>query len=72
MANEILKSVSLRINFEAGLDEAGDVIEKRKTFSNIKNDATPDQLLSTAQTLAGLQVYPLGEVVRTNNSTLTL
>jgi hypothetical protein len=48
------------------------VIEKRKTFSNIKNDATPDQLLSTAQTLAGLQVYPLGEVVRTNNSTLTL
>ncbi|MBA9026132.1 DUF1659 domain-containing protein [Peribacillus huizhouensis] len=44
MANEMLEAVTIRLEYETGLDEEGMLIVKRKSFSNVKTDATPDRI----------------------------
>ena len=64
MAKQIPVSSTLRIDFEAGLNEKGALVFKRRAFSNIKVEATADQLFSTAVAITGVQNYPMGEVTR--------
>ncbi len=59
MAIETIASKQLRLTFNAGLNEKGEIIEKRKSFNNVFTDATAEQLLATASAIAKLQVYPL-------------
>ena len=59
MAIETLVSKQPRLTSDVGTDEAGKVIEKRKSFNNVFTEATAEQLLATATAIAQLQVYPL-------------
>lgn len=70
MANQIPVSSTLRVDFETGLNEKGNIIFKRKSFTNIKTEATADQLFSTAAAIASVQNYPLGEVTRVDTYSL--
>ncbi|AXN38118.1 DUF1659 domain-containing protein [Peribacillus butanolivorans] len=70
MANQIPVSSTLRIDFETGLNEKGSIVFKRRSFSNIKVEATADQLFSAATAIASVQSYPMGEVTRVDTNSL--
>ncbi|MFE0503162.1 DUF1659 domain-containing protein [Peribacillus butanolivorans] len=70
MANQIPVSSTLRIDFETGLNEKGSIVFKRRSFSNIKVEATADQLFSAATAIASVQNYPVGEVTRVDTNSL--
>ncbi|MBA9026144.1 DUF1659 domain-containing protein [Peribacillus huizhouensis] len=71
MANEILEAVTIRLEFETGLDEEGMPIVKRKSFSNVKTDAAPDNILAAAEAIAGLQIHPLSKVAQIGTTVLS-
>lgn len=64
MAEANLKASSLRLVFDDGMNEQGKPVYKTKTFSNIRLDATPDQLSQTANALGALSEKPLVRVER--------
>jgi hypothetical protein len=68
MANALLLGTKLRLVFEAGMDEKGNPIYKAKTFSNVKKEATVDQLFQAAQAISVLCKDTLNQVER-NDST---
>ena len=70
MAEQLIKSSTLRLEFEAGYNEKGEIIFKRKNFSNIKPEATAEQLTSIASAVASVQTYPLANVNRVDTHTL--
>ncbi|WP_028392387.1 DUF1659 domain-containing protein [Bacillus cihuensis] len=71
MANEILEAVTIRLEFETGLDEEGMPIVKRKSFSNVKTDATSDNILTAAEAIAGLQMHLLSKVAQIGTTVLS-
>ena len=71
MANEILEAVTIRLEFETGLDEKGMPIVKRKSFSNVKTDAASDDILAAAEAIAGLQLHPLSKVSQIGTTILS-
>lgn len=56
----------LSIIFHAGYDEQGEEIFKTKSFQNIKEEATNEQMLQVVQALLPLQQYEVNRVERTN------
>jgi hypothetical protein len=71
MAQALIQASQLRLVFELGTDENGKMKYKNKNFNNIKTSATAEQLLSVAQAVASLQIYPLAQVERTDKHLLT-
>ncbi|GAB3058737.1 DUF1659 domain-containing protein [Virgibacillus ainsalahensis] len=64
-------SSTLRIVFYGGEDaDTGAPIYKYKSFSNVKTDATADQLMPIARAVVDLQELPLYTVERRDNSEL--
>ncbi|AOH56375.1 hypothetical protein ABE28_018570 [Peribacillus muralis] len=70
MADQIPVSSTLRIDFETGLTEKGDIAFKRRSFTNIKTEATAEQLFSTAVAISSVQNYPMSEVTRVDTYSL--
>jgi len=68
MAQALLEGTKLRLVFEAGLDKNGEPIYKAKTFSNVKTDATIDQLYQAAQAITALCNDTLNKVERNDSS----
>ncbi|MGG1677835.1 DUF1659 domain-containing protein [Neobacillus sp. NRS-1170] len=68
MAQTLLEGTKLRIVFEAGMDEKGNPLYKAKSFSNINNDATADQLYQAAQAITTLTSDVLNKVERNDSS----
>lgn len=69
MAISQVYRTQLRLGFENGVNpDTNEIIVKRKTFNNIKSEATADQLYTVAQALASLQQLPLYEVERTDHA----
>lgn len=68
MAQAQLAETKLRLVFEAGMDDEGAPIYKAKTFSNIKKEATPDQMFQVAQALSVLCSDTLSRVERADSS----
>lgn len=66
MAEANLRASSLRLVFDYGLDEKGKQVYKAKTFSNIRLEATPDQLSQAANALGSLSDKPLVRVERSD------
>ncbi|MFN7249925.1 MAG: DUF1659 domain-containing protein [Anaerobacillus sp.] len=56
----------LTLHFYGGVDEDGKEVFKTKTFSNVDNTATNEQLKKTAEALASLQEFTLETVTRSN------
>lgn len=69
MAISNVYRTQLKIGFENGLHpDTNEVMVKRKTFNNIKSEATADQLYAVAEALASLQQLPLYEVERSDHA----
>ncbi|WHY85997.1 DUF1659 domain-containing protein [Neobacillus novalis] len=68
MALALLEGTKLHLVFEAGMDDEGNPIFKAKTFSNVKKEATADQLFQAAQAISVLCKDTLNKVGR-NDST---
>lgn len=61
---------NLRLKFQTGVDGQGNPVYRRKTFSNVKADATDQNIFDVATALADLQEYTLATVERADNSEL--
>ncbi|MED1203344.1 DUF1659 domain-containing protein [Heyndrickxia acidicola] len=64
MAEALLKSTKVRLVFNYGKDEKGKDILKSKLFSNIRMDATADEIQAFAKAIASLSTKPLMTVER--------
>jgi ribosomal protein S7 len=64
MAEALLKSTKVRLVFNYGKDEKGKDILKNKLFSNIRMDATADEIQTFAKAIASLSTKPLMTVER--------
>ncbi len=47
-ANKIINTTSLQIEIESGKDSSGNTTYKKKTFSNVKGDASTQDLFDVA------------------------
>jgi hypothetical protein len=56
------KDSRLRVIFETGLSDEGKPIYKAKSYSNVAEGVTPDQLQKVGVALASLTTYPLGGI----------
>lgn len=70
MARSLLQASKLRLVFENGLDDKGNPILKAKTFSNVKKEASTDQLFQAATAIASLCTEPLNKAERADSSEL--
>ncbi|MFC4619665.1 DUF1659 domain-containing protein [Camelliibacillus cellulosilyticus] len=68
MATENLVRSTMALMLEAGKDDKGNVVIKRKAFNNVKETATSDQLYDIAQSLIALQQYPVVSIERTDTA----
>ena len=62
MAIKMTKDSKLRVIFETGLGEGGKPIYKTKSYSNVAEGVTPDQLSQVGEALASLSTYPMGGI----------
>jgi Protein of unknown function (DUF1659) len=67
MAEAILIDSKLKLAFETGVNEKGEPVLKSKTFSNIKNEATAEGLLSAAQAVGSLAANPIVSITRNDS-----
>ncbi|WP_316568662.1 DUF1659 domain-containing protein [Neobacillus sp. YIM B06451] len=68
MAQAFLADSKLRLVFETGVNEKGEAIFKSKTFSNLKTEATPDQMHMAVTAIAALSADPLSVAERNDRS----
>ena len=63
---------SLKLRFDCGIDDTTRKTKtKNKTYSNIKNTASNDDIYIVGNAIASLQKYDLLEITRIDNSTLS-
>lgn len=62
MAQALLTGSKLKLSFQVGMDDEGKPIMKAKTFSNVKREATTDQLWQAAATIFSLTADQLSNV----------
>ncbi|MEK3988658.1 DUF1659 domain-containing protein [Robertmurraya sp. FSL R5-0851] len=67
MAQAIIMDTKLKVLFENGLNSKGEVIIKTKIFSNVRKEATADQLFQAGQALASLCSLPVVNIERADN-----
>ncbi|MDD3612907.1 MAG: DUF1659 domain-containing protein [Caldicoprobacterales bacterium] len=63
-------SCRLQLQLDYGVDEAGRAISRSKSYSNVKPDASNQDIFDTAMAIAGLQSYPVTAVRRIDQSEL--
>lgn len=68
MAQTMLVNSKLRLLFDAGMGERGEQLYKAKTFSNIRKDATADELHQAAQAISALCKEPMVKIERTDSN----
>lgn len=68
MAQAVLATSTLRLVFETGVDAQGKAILKAKTYSNLKKEATADQLFDFAQAIGSLSNDPINSIERSDRS----
>jgi hypothetical protein len=68
MAESLLIGTKLKLVFQTGLDDEGKPILRTKTFSNVRKEATADQLFLAATALSVLCNDPLNTLERTDSS----
>ncbi|AIM16302.1 hypothetical protein HW35_08505 [Bacillus sp. X1(2014)] len=68
MAQSLLVGTKLKMVFQTGIDDDGKPILRTKTFSNVRKEASADQLFQAAKALAVLCNDPLNTLERTDSS----
>ena len=72
MATSIPYNSRLSLIFQTGVDpNSGAPILKTKSYTNVKHDATDQDVYDVATAIANLQKYLLHEVQRTDKAKLT-
>ena len=71
MATSTLSNSRLSLEFDAGIDGKGNTIYARKSFNNVKPQATDDQLYEIVQALVPLQQHELSMIERNNTSVIS-
>lgn len=69
--NKLLNTTSLSIEVKTGEDKMGDPIFSKKSFSNIKNNADPQNVLDVATAIKGILAVETGECYLIESSTLS-
>jgi hypothetical protein len=69
MANIEFKQAIVRLTFEAGMTLDGKVIRKSKSYRNVNEASTADQILNVTTILSGFSSRPLlaAEKIETGN-----
>ena len=62
MAIKMTRDSKLRVVFQTGDTDEGKPIYKTKSYSNVAEDVTPDQLQQVGEALASLSTYPMGGI----------
>ena len=62
MAIKMTRDSKLRVVFQIGDTDEGKPIYKTKSYSNVAEDVTPDQLQQVGEALASLSTYPMGGI----------
>ena len=60
----------LKIKFDCGLNDDGKTIVKSRTFSNVADNATSQDVLDVANALIGLQNHDVLEILKVDNTIL--
>ncbi|MFH7819674.1 DUF1659 domain-containing protein [Neobacillus thermocopriae] len=68
MAQSLLIGTKLKMVFQTGINDDGKPLLRTKTFSNVRKEATADQLFQAANALAVLCNDPLNTLERTDSS----
>ncbi|MEW5954714.1 MAG: DUF1659 domain-containing protein [Bacillota bacterium] len=63
-------NTTLRLTFQTGVNNNGDPVYRRRSLNNVKHNAGDQNVYNVAEILAGLQVYSLAQVHRTDNAQL--
>lgn len=61
---------ALKIKFDCGLNDDGKTIVKSRTFSNVADNATSQDILDVANALIGLQNHDVLEILKVDNTIL--
>lgn len=61
---------TLKIKFDCGLNDDGKTIVKSRTFSNVADNATSQDILDVANALIGLQNHDALEILKIDNTIL--
>ena len=72
MAVTVLNNpAGLRLKFDLGKDDStGKTKVKSKTFSNVKHNASNENVYEVASAIDSLQQYPVLEIAKIDNTTL--
>ena len=66
---KVIDSTSLSIEVQKGVDKAGDPIYSKKTFANVKTDATSQNIYDVAEAIKGvLEAYTRDTFVNESSS----
>ncbi|MEQ2468266.1 DUF1659 domain-containing protein [Niallia hominis] len=68
MAEAIWNESSIKLTFQNGMKENGDPNYVTKTFRNVKQTASPEQLAEIAASLSSLVTYTLFSIERNDLS----
>lgn len=71
MATTTKSDSRLSITFDAGVDGEGNPVTSRKSFNNVKTDASNDLLYDIVQALAPLQQHDVATIERDNTFILS-
>lgn len=72
MAVVSVKNLStLKLKFDCGLNNLGKVIIKTKSLSNVKPEASDDDLFQVAKALSDLQEHTLFDVIVVDSTTIS-
>lgn len=55
---------NIRLTYEAGIDQEGNPVFKRKSYNNVKTTSTAENILQAAQAIANLCQLPLYKIER--------
>ena len=61
---------SLKVKFDCGLNDNGKTVVKSRTYSNLKHNAAPVDVLNVAEALASLQQHSVLEISKIDNTIL--
>lgn len=68
--SETKNASSLKLKFDCGLNDDGKTVIKSRTYSNVKADATSQDVFDVARALVDLQIHDNIEILKQDNTVL--
>lgn len=68
--SETKNASSLKLKFDCGMNDDGKTVIKSRTYSNVKADATSQDVFDIAKALVDLQIHDNIEILKQDNTVL--